>query len=249
MPCHFHRRHRRLGRYTRGVISCMLVLSLSSGCTYKSWTVFPTLGIRPNHPTMTYSDDVQARCKKYNPTTACLEFFNTVEWGQELSEAYRSRATMNEWSLSAAAIVGMAFLGTLTGLAAFGQAGSDAAKIIPLAGGFVTGVTAWFDNKTRAKDYTLAADAIDGALAEAMKKVLAAGGTDEKFMAETGVLYTKIYDAERELEKKRKIEALTEKRLEAIEKKLEETEKKLNEEIKNRQQGQNTTAPGSTPNQ
>ena len=71
---------------------------------------------------------------------------------------------MNEWSLTAAAVVGLASVGTLTGLAAFGQAGSDAAKMIPIAGGFVTGVTAWFDNKTRAKDYTLAADAIDGAL-------------------------------------------------------------------------------------
>jgi hypothetical protein len=95
----------------------------------------------------------------------------------------------------------------------------------------------------------LAADAIDAALAEAMKEVLAAGGTDEKFKAETGDLYSKIYGAERELERKRKIEALTEKRLEDIEKKLEETEKRLNEEIKNRQQGQHTTAPGSTPNQ
>ncbi len=82
-------------------------------------------------------------------------------------------------------------------------------------------------------------------VAKAMKEVLAAGGTDQKFMAETGDLYTKIYDAERELEKKRKIEVLTEKRLEDIEKRLKDTEEKL----KNPQQGQNTPAPGTPPSQ
>lgn len=249
MPCSLYECGRRLAKYGKGIMPWLLVLSLSSGCSYKAWTVFPTLGIRPNHPTITYSDGVQARCNRYNQSAACLEFFNTVEWGQELSEAYRSRATMNEWAFTAAGVLGLATIGALSGLGAFGQAGSDAAKIIPLAGGFVTGAIAWFDNKKRAKDYTLAADAIDGALAESMKNVLAAGGTDKKFMEETGNLYPKIYDAEIELERKRKIEAWVEKRLEAVEKKLEDTEKKLNEEIKKRQQGQDKTAPGSTPEQ
>lgn len=246
MPSSLYQCGRRLAKYGNGIMPWMLVLSLSSGCSYKAWTVFPTLGIRPNHPTITYSSEVQTRCGTYSspPTPACLDFFNTVEWGQGLSEAYRSRATMNEWSLTAAAVLGLVFIGTLSGLAAFGQGGSDAAKIIPLAGGFATGVTAWFDNKTRAKEYTLAADKIDGALAKAMAAV-AVDGTDKTIRYETSKLYTAIYDAERELEKKRKIEALTEERLRAAEEGLKGTEQKLNNVIKELQK-KNIIGPSST---
>lgn len=134
---------------------------------------------------------------------------------------------MNEWALTAAAVIGLASVGALTGLAAFGQAGSDAAKIIPIAGGFATGIAAWFDNKTRAKNYTLAANKIDTGLAEAMASVV--DGTDAKFRAATGPLYKVIGEAERELETKRTTEVLetAEDRLKAAELKQQELERKL----------------------
>ena len=149
--CQFHPR----------LVSCVLVLSLSSACVS---TGIPTLGIRPNQPRLEYSEAVENRCKKEAPPDNsdsyrdCLYFYNIYDWGQELSEAYRTRATLNEWGVVAAGIISLAVVGSLAGLGAFSLAGSDAAKILPLAGGFTAGAAALWDNKTRAAAYTHAAN-------------------------------------------------------------------------------------------
>ena len=108
----------------RSILACgLMVLMTFSGCSYKAWTVFPTLGIRPDKPGTDYSDDVQKRCQRYSgsqtPSPKCLDYFNVWEWGTDLSQAYRCRARMNEWAFAAAGILGVAAIGALAGLAAY----------------------------------------------------------------------------------------------------------------------------------
>lgn len=203
------------------LVSCFLVLSLSSGC---ATTSIPTLGIRPNQPNLEYSEAIQNRCKKeVSAETSetyrdCLYFYNIVEWGQELSEAYRTRATLNEWGVMAAGVVALAVLGSVTGLAAFNRASSDAARIIPLAGGFTAGAAALWDNKARAAAYTEAANTIDKALSAARKGLVT---TSYKQKAEA--LKETITTAKTDLETKRSELATIEERL----KKAEEAIKAL----------------------
>jgi hypothetical protein len=207
--------------FRRGYAMCVsgaLVLSLTAGC---ATTSIPTLGIRPNQPGLEYSDTVKARCKDEAPPEnadayrECLYFYNIVDWGQDLSEAYRTRATLNEWGLMAAGIVALAVVGSVTGLAAFNQAGSDAAKIIPLAGGFVAGAAALWDNKARAAAYTHAARIIDEALSDARKGLTA---TNYRQKAET--LQEKITEAKNELEEKRSEFGTLEERLNKAEQEI-----------------------------
>lgn len=229
----FLRRVRRLNYST--CISGVLVLSFSPGCVSTS---IPTLGVRPNQPNLEYSEAVVNRCKReVAPETSsayadCLYFYNVFEWGQDLSEAYRTRATLNEWGVMAAGIIALAVVGSLTGLAAFNQAGSDAAKIIPLAGAFTAGAAALWDNKGRASAYTLAANAIDTALSAAGKDLTKANYTRN---AET--LHQAITKAKNELETKRSEFANIDERL----KNAEENIKALQDQLKSKQEPTPTT--------
>ena len=212
------------------LVTYVLIAALSSGCAS---TGIPVLGVRPNQPPVTYSDDIIVRCERDEPDKNganhrdCLYFYNILDWGQDLSDAYRTRATWNEWGLYTAGVVGLAVVGSLAGLAAFNQAGSDAAKIIPLVGGFVSGVSAVFDNKEKAAAYTAAANDIDSALAEARASVKTAG-----YWLAANTLYKKITTTKNSLEVKRSTFADVQDRL-----------KKAEEEIKQIKENQSKPPP------
>jgi hypothetical protein len=203
----------------------VLVLVFSSGC---ATTSIPTLGVRPNQPNLEYNDAVKARCKDETPPEGseayrgCLSFYNIVEWGQDLSEAYRTRATLNEWGVITAGVMGLAVVGSLAGLAAFSLAGSDAAKILPLAGGFVAGSAALWDNKSRAAAYTDAANQIDTALAVARKTV-----TATTYRGKGAELQEAITRAKNELETKRSEFAMIEERLKKAEGEIKALQERL----------------------
>ena len=211
-------------------VTYLLLAALSSGCASTS---IPVLGVRPNQPPVAYSDEVIARCEKDESNkdsekqSDCRYFYNILDWGQDLSDAYRTRATWNEWGLYTAGVVGLAVVGSLAGLAAFNQAGSDAAKIIPLVGGFVSGVPAVFDSKEKAAAYTAAANDIDSALAVARSSVKSAG-----YRPAANALYDKITTAKNSLEIKRSTFADVQDRL-----------KKAEEEIKQIKESQTKPPP------
>lgn len=217
-------------------VTYILIAALSSGCAS---TGIPVLGVRPNQPPVSYSDDIIARCERDEPDKSganhrdCLYFYNILDWGQDLSDAYRTRATWNEWGLYTAGVVGLAVVGSLAGLAAFNQAGSDAAKIIPLVGGFVSGVSAVFDNKGKAAAYTEAANTIDSALAEARASVKTA-----EYRPAANTLYGKVTTAKNSLEIKRSTFADVQERL-----------KKAEEEIKQIKENQTSLLPRHNPSQ
>lgn len=222
--------------YSNKILCLVLILStLETGCSLKSWTVFPSLGIRPERPGLIYSKDVEERCSKYalppetSAATDCLDFFNVLEWGQELEHSYRSRARINEWALTFAGVLAVASVGALTGLAAFGAASSDAAKIIPIAGGFTSGVISFMDNKRRAKNYTEAANEIEKALSLAEQEI---DGTPEKFKSARPKLHKAISDQEVLLETKRIELTESQQEIDQLKEKMKDMERKLEDALK-----------------
>ena len=147
---------------------CVQVL-LITGC---ATTSFPVLGIRPDHPNPVPSDDVKELCAATGDTTGnCTQYHNYLQFARSLVGAYRSRATLNEWGLYFAGLIGLTGLTATAGLAAV-NAGIQALRIVPLVTGFVSGVSTLLENKEKAAAYTKAANRIDTAIVNAEQKVI-----------------------------------------------------------------------------
>lgn len=130
------------------------------------------MGVRPDGPSGDFTNDVLNKCGKVHSSNdsryrECLEYEAVVEWGEALYESYTSRASMNEWFIYFAGTVALASLASIAGIAASGHGGSDAVKIIPIVGGFISGFFGLLDNKSKAEVYINAAKAIRSALGDA----------------------------------------------------------------------------------
>ena len=264
------KRRDQLFLFLQKSIICILIMSLSSGCSWKAWTVWPTLGVRPNEPNGSFSENVTNRClylggedkKDKANQYACLQYHEYREWGLDLAAAYRSRATLNEWGLTAAALIALAGAGAITGLAAFGATASDAYKIIPLAGGFIAGSAAWFDNKKRAKDYTEAANSIMNAVGTS-EGTVTSPPTASSFSSASKALYDAIVKVQNDLENKRneqlgtadvqELTSLLKNQTKALEdlKTSNDNLKKETEELKQqvKQAAESGTEPATSPTQ
>ena len=96
----------------------------------------------------------------------------------------------------------MASVGALTGLYAFGEAASDAAKIIPIAGTFVGSVIAYLSNDVKADAYEDARFGLRHARVEAEAKITPVPGVGRdigKYNEAQSELNKKIYDIELKL--------------------------------------------------
>src|SRR5258706_15058432 len=91
------------------IVAIMTIISLSiSGCASTS---FPVLGIRPDHEGFTPSDDAKTWCTLAQaPNLQCEQYRNYHEYATNLSGSYRSRATLNEWALYFAGLIGFSGL-------------------------------------------------------------------------------------------------------------------------------------------
>jgi hypothetical protein len=154
-----------------GVVS-LFFLTLMTGC---ATTSFPVMGIRPNYPKLSPSPEAVEWCKPESDaktaaldakTLSCTMYRNYHEYANQLAESYRSRATLNEWGLYFAGLVGLSGLSATAGLAAT-NAGIQALRIVPLVTGFVSGTTAVVENKDKALNYTTAANKIGVAICNA----------------------------------------------------------------------------------
>ena len=87
------------------ILICLITASLS-GCAATS---FPVLGIRPDHPNFSPSQDVLIWCgsSQSGQNRDCERYRNYHEYAETLSASYRSRATLNEWGLYFAGLVGL----------------------------------------------------------------------------------------------------------------------------------------------
>jgi hypothetical protein len=136
----------------------ILIGLLLSGC---AGTMMPRhLGIRPDEP-------AAGKDMTGGPAdTICEEYKAYSTYAQQLQEAYHSRATQNRWWIYVAGIVGLGTVGASAGLAAAAAATTTIA-LLSIGGGFATGVTATLDNSDLAQIYTIAAQNIDSAIADA----------------------------------------------------------------------------------
>jgi hypothetical protein len=194
---------------------CVQVL-LITGC---ATTSFPVLGIRPDHPNPVPSEDAKGSCVGTGDATGnCTQYYNYLEYARSLSGAYRSRATLNEWGLYFAGLVGLSGLTATAGLAAV-NAGIQALRIVPLVTGFVAGASTLLENKEKAASYTKAANRIDTAIANAEQKVI----LKKDYTNAASDLIREVNEARNDLENTRVELAVRDKQLDEIAKKIRES--------------------------
>ena len=124
----------------------------------------------------------------------CADYENTVRRAEALEKAYLTLERVNRWGIFVGTTIALASVGALTGLYAFGQAASDYAKVIPIAGTFVGGVIASLTNDATADAYADAQSDVRKARDEAEATVKPANTT--------GRAELKYHDAQNELHKK-----------------------------------------------
>jgi hypothetical protein len=211
---------------------CVQVL-LITGC---ATTSYPVLGIRPDHPNLLPSEDVKKLCGVTDPKSTetfkaskdpkikenlmndCMQYYNYLEYGRSLSGAYRSRATLNEWGLYFAALVGLTGLTATAGLAA-ANAGIQALRIVPLVSGFVSGASTLLHNREKAASYTEAANRIDTAIVIAEQKVI----LNRDYANAAGHLIREVNEARNDLENVRVELAVRDKQTKEIADKIRES--------------------------
>lgn len=118
-------------RHKKTFLVCILLL-LQSGCSFHK----SELGIRP--------DQLQITFTNFDPFDAYVSYRT---FAVQLTDAYDRRASFNRFIIygSATSVLGLATAST--GLAAFGSAGTNAAKAIPLAMSFISGMLGIVDNR------------------------------------------------------------------------------------------------------
>lgn len=196
-----------MGRPSRRAIALLVAASfLSSGCgTFGTY-----LGVRPDSPAITPSSNVTKECARREGdlkvvtqlTLACEGYLSHVEWAQQLDQAYRTRATMNEWSIYLAGTIALGALSAVGGLGIAAAASTTTIGLIGVSSGFASGFFGLLNNSARAGFYTVAANDIASALAEAAKKV-GTPPTAQSYTDATAILHDKVELATTWLETKR----------------------------------------------
>jgi hypothetical protein len=201
---------------SRSIAAALIFLQVVAlaGC---ATTSYPVLGIRPDYPPLDPPQEVKNKCVVAADREDCLTYYNYRQFAVELSASYRARATLNEWGLYFAALIGLSGITATAGLAAF-NAGIQVLRIVPIVTGFTAGATTVLENRDKANNYTKAANAIDSAVADADANVFKNKVFTEAF---TG-LVQKVTDTKNDLESRRVELAAREKQLDDIKKLIEE---------------------------
>jgi IPT/TIG domain len=200
------------------VLSLLVLVSLltnACGSTGSMAMVPRYMGIRPDAPSPTTATDVTQECHRRHPgnaseevaavRTACERYATHVVWAEQLAEAYRSRATFNEWSIYVAGTIALVGLGLVGGLGIAAAASAETLGLIGVSTGFSAMFFAFMDNKRRAAFYTEGANKIAKALAEATTTVTpsAAESPDAltaRYGTATKILAGKVSEATIEVE-------------------------------------------------
>ncbi len=147
----------------RKILFRILGLSMSilvlAGCTGPRW------GIRPDDPPY----NVQKK-------DACQEFVDYANYTQDLKEAYHSRATQNRSWIFVSGTTALATVTTTAALAAASSASAGSLALVPIIGGFLSGVFAIADNPTLADIYTIAGNQLGTTLQKADEKLTTQNG-------------------------------------------------------------------------
>ena len=186
-------------KFHSSILIWFLVLTLLAGCA--------SLGVRPDfvdYENSKAKETCQSRHgTQTDPLPACVEYETMRRYAAELQEAYESRASINRYAIWVGGIAALASVGALAGLAAFGLAGSDAAKIIPLAGTFVGGSIIFSQSDQKAIAYDQAAMDVADAINETEPSPLSANTGVNDYQQATRNLKSKLNDVHKFVIKKR----------------------------------------------
>jgi len=137
--------------------------------------MFPRyMGMRPDAPDGSASSGVRGECERRHPKPppdadriACEQYLAYVDWARQLTESYRSRATLNEWAIYAAGTIALAGLSVVAGLGLAAAASATTIGLVGVSSGFAASFFAFMDNSTKAGFYTVAANDLTTALDKA----------------------------------------------------------------------------------
>ncbi len=148
-------------------------------------------GVRPDGPEMfpNSSTSIPAECHglDVHGTAACLRYLSYVKWAEEMGQAYRSRATMNEWSIYVAGTIALGALAAVGGLGVVGAAASETVGLLSVSTGFTSGFFGLLNNSERAGFYTYAANKIADARTQA-EEAISSKRTAEEYTEATHIL-------------------------------------------------------------
>lgn len=160
---------------------CLLALCFA-GC-------FPKLGYRPEFPTTL--TPIPACEDLADASKACTEYYNIATWRAQLTQAYKTKALINEWSVymaGAVGIIGGAVVGTLT---ATNQGNTDAAKVTPPITGAIVALLALNQSDDKANAYDESTIALEEAQA-ATDRYVSRNKTKEGFQLGSYILKDSI---------------------------------------------------------
>lgn len=146
----------RIGFRILGSVTLLMILA---SCSYPRW------GIRP--------DDPRYDIKQKN---VCKEFEDYANYTLDLKEAYHSRATQNRSWIYVSGTTGLATVTATAALTAASSLSAGSLALVPIIGGFLSGVFAIADNPTLADIYTISANELGKALQKADEKLLTKNG-------------------------------------------------------------------------
>ena len=98
-----------------------------------------------------------------------MEYWEAVLWAADYRDYVGARASVNKNIVYIGGVLALASAGALVGLAAFGHAGSDPSKIIPIAGTFIAGLLGYSKNDALYEAYQTAEAKIDTSIRHAAK--------------------------------------------------------------------------------
>jgi hypothetical protein len=158
-------RHASVPVNHRIMLLCLSTLILLNGCS------FSTLGYRPDFSSTVASAPACNSISDTGTKEACVVYYTAVKWGEEVAQAYRTKAFMDEWSFymaGAVGIIGGALVGALT---ATEDGNTDAAKITPPVTAAVVALFALNQSDDKATAYGESITAIEESLAAADRHV------------------------------------------------------------------------------
>ena len=170
------------------IVVVVLASLLTAGCAGPHVEITRLMGLFPPNidDRGNFYDDAEKRCIDYEkplqqkkglavpsdfPRRECIVYWEAVLWAQDYRDYAGARASLNRNVIYWAGVVALASASALVGLAAFGSTNSDAFKIIPIAGTFISGLLGYSKNDALYEAYEVAGMKIGQALHAGRDKI------------------------------------------------------------------------------
>ena len=192
-----------ISRWIGGPLAVLPLAMMLAGCgSFKGDIDFgPRMGFRPDDPPARVPGASQPKEPKdtKDAVNACTALQEYIRYAQNLKESYRVRTTQNRSWIYVAAVVGLSVAAASGALAAATTVAAGTLALLAISGGFTSATFATIDNSELANVYTVAANNIGKAIANAEARVTRCPN-EVDCAAQLAYLTTAITDARNTLE-------------------------------------------------